>query len=179
MKINVAQQLKQSVGNMRRYTVSETMEDGFSSVHGEVKLVLTNRSILATGKFNTLADCTCSRCLEEFQYPLEFELSEEFFPTGDILKGAPSPVAKAEEEDGFIIGEDHILDLSEALRQNMIIGLPVKPVCKPECAGLCQKCGQNLNIGQCGCSVEQIDPRWSPLKKLIEDQMIESGREVN
>ena len=179
MKINVAQQLKQSMGNMRRYTVSETMGDGFSSVHGEIGLVLTNRSILATGEFNTTANCTCSRCLEEFQYPLKFELSEEFFPTGDILKDTPTSVAKVEEEDGFIIGEDHILDLSEALRQHMIIGLPAKSVCKPECAGLCQKGGQNLNTGQCNCSNEQSDPRWSPLRKLIEDQMVESGREVN
>jgi len=155
------------------------MEDDFSSVHGEIKLVLTNRSILATGEFSTIANCTCSRCLEEFQYPLEFGLLEEFFPAGDILKDTPMPVAKVDEEDGFIIGEDHILDLSEALRQNMIIGLPAKPVCKPECAGLCHKCGQNLNTGQCDCPKEQSDPRWSPLMKLIEDQMVESGREVN
>lgn len=178
MRINVAQQLKSSVGDIRRYSVDDTTDDGFP-VRGEAKLVLTNRSILATGKFSTAVHSTCSRCLEEFEQPFEFEIEEEFFPTGDILN---VPAESADEEakaNGFVIGEDHVLDLSEALRQNLLLSFPIKPVCRPECAGLCQKCGRNLNLGTCNCVIEASDPRWAPLQQLLPNETIESGSEVN
>lgn len=178
MKINVAQQLKSYLGDTRQYAVSDTTEEGFS-ITGEAKLVLTNRSILATGRFNTVITTTCSRCLDEFDHPLDFELSEEFFPTGNILSPTPTPKDEIQEADGFTIGEDHVLDLGEALHQNIVLSLPTKPICKPDCAGLCQKCGQNLNDGQCECPKEESDPRWSPLKQLLSDQIAESVREVN
>lgn len=178
MKINVAQQLKSYVGDARHYAVGETTNDGFS-INGEAKLVLTNRSILATGRFNTVISTTCSRCLDDFEHPLEFELSAEFFPTGSILSTTPTSIDEIQEADGFTIGEDHILDLSEALRQNIVLSLPVKPICKPDCAGLCQKCGQDLNQGQCECPNEHSDPRWAPLKQLLSDQMAENIREVS
>lgn len=178
MKVNVAQQLKSHVGDARHYAVGETTDDGFS-INGAAKLVLTNRSILATGRFHTVTTATCSRCLDDFEHPLEFELSEEFFPSGDILGTSPTPIDEIQEADGFAIGEDHILDLSEALHQNIVLSLPIKPICKLDCAGLCQKCGQNFNDGQCECPNEQSDPRWSPLKQLLSDQMTESFKEVS
>lgn len=178
MKINVAQQLKSYVGDTRHYAVDETTDEGFS-IKGEAKLILTNRSILATGRFHSIITATCSRCLEDFEHPLEFELSEEFFPTSSILGTPPTPLDEIQEADGFTIGEDHILDLSEALRQNVVLSLPIKPICKVDCAGLCQKCGQNLNQGHCECPSEQSDPRWSPLKQLLSDQMAESIKEVS
>ena len=178
MEINVAQQLKSHLGDTRHYAVSETTKEGFS-ISGEAKLVLTNRSVLATGQFNTVITTTCSRCLDEFEHPLNFELSVEFFPTGNILGTSPTPINEIQEADGFTIGEDHVLDLSEALRQNIVLSLPTKPICKPDCAGLCQKCGQNLNHSQCECPQEQSDPRWSPLKQLLSNQITESVREVS
>ena len=135
--------------------------------------------ILTTGKFHTEITTTCSRCLDEFKHSIEFELSEEFFPTGNILSTSPTPMDEIQEADGFTIGEDHILDLREALRQNIVLNLPTKPICKIDCSGLCQKCGQNLNVEQCDCPHELTDPRWSPLKQLLSDQMAESVREVS
>ncbi len=175
MKINVAQQLKGHIGESRSYTVGETSRDGFP-IEGEAKLVLTNRSILATGQFKTTVKCTCSRCLEEFDYCFYFRVEEEFFPAGNMLIEGHAPEDEARE--GFFIGEDHILDLSEAFRQNVLLNIPQNPVCRPDCAGLCQRCGCNLNVSSCDCFKERIDLRLAPLKELLTHQMVENRREV-
>lgn len=171
MRVNVAQLLKGTVGDARRYDIDEVIEGSFP-VMGEAKLVLTNRSIFVTGAFKTVIHSTCSRCLKEFKNPLEFTIEEEFFPMGDILKVPAPPVEPEEKADGFVISEDHILDLSEALRQNLLLSIPTKPICQPECAGLCPKCGHDLNKSSCDCPDEQLDPRWSPLRQLLSDQTV-------
>jgi uncharacterized protein len=74
----------------------------------------------------------------------------------------PSP----EEPSAFTIDEHHILDLTEGIRQYALMAIPMKPLCNKDCAGLCQKCGQNLNQGKCNCPAEEIDPRWSKLAGL-------------
>ncbi len=152
MQINVAQQLKGTLGDARYYSIDETSREGFH-IRGEVKLVRTNRSVLVSGRLKTAVESTCSRCLEAFEYSLEFEIEEEYFPTSDILNGLAAPVS--DDMEGFAIGGDHILDLNEAVRQNILIGLPSKPLCQVECAGLCQKCGCNLNYGSCHCVGER------------------------
>ena len=68
--------------------------------------------------------------------------------------------------DLFSLTSDHILDLSEPIRQCVIIEKPMKLLCDPECSGLCSNCGANLNQATCECS-EGIDPRWSELRKFI------------
>lgn len=136
MKINVAQQLKEPVGSVRHYEVNETSEDGFP-IHGEVQLLRTNRSILATGSLTTTARCECSRCLEQFDYPLSMEIEEEYFLTRDAVSGLP--ITPPTEAGAFLIDENHILDLGEAVRQYTIITLPMKPVCRQNCAGLCPR----------------------------------------
>lgn len=173
MRINVAQLLKGSVGDSRSYPIEVTVEGSFP-VKGEAKLVLTNRSILVTGVFQTTVQSTCIRCLKEFEEHIEFAMEEEFFPTGDILTVACLPVEAEERAEGFVIPEDHVLDLSEAIRQNLWLNVPANPVCAVDCPGLCPHCGHDLNEGPCQCSNEASDPRWIPLKQWLDDQTVRS-----
>lgn len=173
MRINVAQLLKGAVGDSRSYPIEETVEGNFP-VKGEVKLVLTNRSILVTGAFRTTVPSTCIRCLKEFEADIEFAIEEEFFPSGDILTVACLPVEAEERAEGFEIPKDHVLDLGEAIRQNLWLNLPVNPVCEADCAGLCPCCGHDLNEGPCRCSSELSDPRWLPLKQWLDNQKVRS-----
>ncbi len=175
MRINVAQQLKGHVGESRIYSVNETSSEGLP-VEGEAKLVLTNRSILVTGRFETTIKSTCSRCLEEFEQTFQFGLEEEYFPKGSIsIEGHDED---DEDPDGFTISSDHILDLEEAFRQTILLNVPRKPVCDSECAGLCQRCGCNLNVTDCDCASRNSDQRWAPLERLLTHQGIEKLREV-
>jgi len=168
MQINVAQQLKSPVGDIRCYSLDDTTRDGYH-VRGEARLVRTDRSILVTGQFRSAVSCDCSRCLDPFECPLSFEMEEEFFPVGGILNKQEGFLF--DDPSGFIVGGDHILDLSEAVRQNILISLPAKPLCQAECVGLCQRCGYNLNYGPCHCVGEHGDPCWAPLGALLSSEI--------
>jgi uncharacterized protein len=164
IEINVSQLLKSPVGTTRHYEVDDqvVIGDNPSVVQGEVTLLRTDRGILVTGKLKTDIRMTCARCLGQFQQPLVLKLEEEFFPTIDILSGAP--ISTSEEEPGtFTIDRNNILNLDEAVRQYALLAVPIKPLCKPDCAGLCPTCGANLNLESCGCPAHVIDPRWQKL----------------
>ena len=166
MQTNVAQLLKAPVGSIRTLPVDDDLEDNGTVYHvkGEVALVRTNNSILAQGLLNTQTRIACSRCLKPFTLKIRLKMQEEFFPTIDIITGQKLP--KPEDPGSFTIDEHHILDLTEAVRQYIVTALPMKPLCKAECAGLCATCGKDLNQGACDCRQEEVDPRWAELLKL-------------
>ncbi len=168
MQINVAQLLKSPVGSTRDYEVSgavDIFDDGCASlVSGGVSLVRTDRSILVRGTLETRAEVTCSRCLAVFASPLVMNIEEEYFPTVDVVSGVP--VSVPDEAGGFTIDKQHVLDLTEAVRQYALLVLPMKPLCRSDCAGLCPDCGHDLNLGPCNCQREPVDPRWAVLTEI-------------
>jgi len=172
MEINVAQLLKSPIGTTRNYEVSGEVDifgDGCASlVGGEVSLMRTDRSILVRGTLSTGAEVTCSRCLTVFGSPLVLNIEEEYFPTVDVVSG--NPVSVPDEAGCFTIDKQHMLDLTEAIRQYALLVLPMKPLCRSDCAGLCRECGLNLNLGQCGCPPKLVDPRWAVLTEIDTKQ---------
>ena len=169
MQINVAQLLQATVGTTRDYQVKEPVDvagDGNTRlVQGEVKLLRTHRSIVAKGALHTDVELTCSRCLSQFTYEITINFVEEYIPTVDVLSGAPLPLP--EEAGAFTIDGHHVIDLTEAIRQYTALAIPMKPLCKEVCAGLCPSCGHNLNQETCDCPAQEVDPRWSELTKLL------------
>jgi uncharacterized protein len=107
----------------------------------------------------------CARCLEPVAVPLEVSVEEVFSPTIDIFTG--KSVTPEEEDRALWIDEHHILDLSEVVRQDVLLAAPISVTCRTDCRGLCPNCGQDLNQGKCGCEPEP-DPRWGPLLKLLD-----------
>jgi uncharacterized protein len=168
MEINVSQQLKDPIGSVREYDISDAidiLDIGVSSrVEGSVKLTRTNRGILVQGTLKAAVPVECSRCLKVFDYNLTINLEEEYFPVIDVNSGVPVEIP--DEPGSFTIDEHHILDLREAIRQNALLAIPMKPLCREDCAGLCQKCGADLNEGECSCEKSDVDPRWSRLMDL-------------
>ena len=167
MQLNVSQLLKASIGSIRNYEVSETVDitGGGSMVEGKVRLTRTDRGILVKGILRTEVEVTCSRCLSLFSCPLALNIEEEYFPTTDVVSGATLPLP--EEPGGFTIDEHHILDLTEAVCQYALVAIPMKPLCREDCAGLCPKCGHDLNQGSCGCPGQEIELRWSVLRDYL------------
>ena len=169
MQINVSQLLKEPIGSSRNYEVSETIDvtgdGGGRKVDGEVSLLRTHRGILVKGGLQTKVELTCSRCLSLFHFPVRINFEEEYIPTIDVVSGVPLP--SPEESSSFIIDEHHVIDLNEAIRQYALLTLPMKPLCREDCAGLYQESGHNLSQGTCDCPSQAIDPRWSELSKLF------------
>jgi uncharacterized protein len=168
MDMNVSQLLRENTGSTRDYNIDEvidiTGEGNSNRIKGTCNMVRTQRSILVRCVLNTELGQTCSRCLVNYQHPIKIKFNEEFFPTLDVESGAALP--PPEDAHSFTIDERHILDLTEAVRQYFLLAVPMKPVCKKDCAGLCPTCGKNLNLGKCDCPPENIDPRWAKLADL-------------
>ena len=128
--IDVAQLLREPVGSSRSYGTDEILdEQARGSVQGKVTLIHTRRGILVQGRLNVEVEIICSRCLNAFLYPVAFNVEEEFLSTSNSL---PS----SEERGDVTIGRDNVLDLGEIIRQNTLLNLPMKPLCRPDCAGI-------------------------------------------
>jgi len=171
MQFNVAQLMKEHTGATRKqeFRVSAAEVDSETGVvddlSGSVKLLRTVEGVLVTGRLSTQVTLTCDRCLAEFDQALRFDLEDEFRPSIDIVSGASLPVGTEDQDN--LIDDHHILDLSEVVRQRILLNLPAHPVCRPDCKGLCPTCGQNLNEGACRCRAESSDPRWAALRDLL------------
>lgn len=172
MRFNVAQLLKEHSGETRQHTLHENIETLDPDVHplsaldGAVQFIRTTEGILVTGALHCSLELECARCLEPFSFPLRFALEEEFRPTIDITTGATLPRTE-DDEPATQIDARHELDLTEVMRQNILLALPPHPICRRACLGLCSQCGKNLNEGPCACKRDDIDPRLEKLKELL------------
>ena len=169
LEINVAQQLKEAIGSTREFDIRDTCdfasEIGGCDVEGRVRLLRTDRGILASVTLTTMLRSICSRCLSPFEHPLTIRMDEEYFPSVDISSGALLP--QPEEASGFTIDHNHVLDLTEAVRQYILLDMPMKPLCREDCAGLCPHCGTNLNYNSCDCAPKPVDLRWTRLQEMV------------
>ncbi len=154
--INVAQLLKEATGSSRHYQLKEVTEEVLSpTMMGEITLTRSQGGVLVAAAITTQIEMICSRCLSAVDVKVSFDVEEEFFPTVDVFSGLP--LSLPDESGNLSIDENHILDLSEALRQYLLLAIPMKPLCRSDCSGLCPVCGYNLNLGACSCSKQVRD----------------------
>jgi uncharacterized protein len=112
---------------------------------------------------DTRIDLVCDRCVENFQ--------TEFSNDVKLLFTRDSDMMQAEQDLVFVLEKQQDeIDLTEPLRQTMLLEVPFKRVCQPECKGLCARCGSDLNKTRCECKDEEIDPRWEKLKELLNNK---------
>ncbi len=169
MQINVSQLLQEPIGASRDYEISDEVDvagDGnCREASGKVRLLRTHRGTLVRAELNTEIELVCSRCLRPFRYPVTLKIEEEYIPVVDVVSGVPLPTS--EEPGSFVVDEHNVIDLTEAIRQYALLAVPMKPLCKENCAGLCPVCGNNLDGDSCRCPQPVTDPRWSELSKLL------------
>jgi uncharacterized protein len=176
MKYNAAQLLLEPAGSTREYEIDQPpyeIDPGVRSsapLTGKVKLTRTNRGILADVRAATELTQECSRCLDDVVLPVGVRFVEEFYPTVDLRTGMA--VQRPEGGSGFMMTEAHEVDVTEAIRQSVLLELPMKPLCRVDCAGLCIHCGNNLNEGPCGCPEEPADHRLSALADWLKSEQL-------
>ena len=172
IRYNVATLLKEPVGSTREYELEGQvlMEEDSGRTRplaGHATFLRTEQGVLVTARLRGVEGEQCSRCLREFDLPVSLEIEEEFFARVDAETGATTP--PPEDPEVFLIDADHTLDMDEAVRQYWAMALPMQPLCRPDCRGLCPRCGQNLNEGACACPPEE-DDRWSALRELAPER---------
>lgn len=137
-------------------------------IHLDLRAYRIGEMVVADGGFDAPVRCRCVRCLAKF----ESSLSSDFRMTYKRDNDEPDhpPGASEAELDAESIGmrsfSGQHIDLRPALQEELILALPIQPLCREDCKGLCSKCGADLNQGDCGCSKQKINPQFAALKNL-------------
>lgn len=182
MRIDVAD-LKQEPGNRKVAPVQVVLEPAEMSGQavlfdrpftGKAEIWNAGDRLLVMAELAGEALIPCSRCLTPFSLPLEVEFEEEF------VEGTPGTTASDDRDDEdedegldrqrpvtYYTGDE--IDLSDSLRENVLLELPMQPICSDDCRGLCPTCGTNLNGDACKCGAAQteVDSRFAALKDLL------------
>ena len=138
------------------------------SVTGRITLRNLGRELAAWGHLRAVALMPCARCVTEHEVPLDFDFSET---VGLAQIDEPLSYTQVADDDvpsPIPILDGGTVDLSELVRQLLVLHTPVRSVCRPDCRGLCPECGADLNETTCDCGREEIDPRLAPLRKLLQ-----------
>lgn len=175
MRYNVAQLLKGPTGAIREHDLHVNISsfdpdlEPVRPLTGSIALMRTSQGILVTGGLETLLRGTCRRCLEQCDIRVKVALEEEFYPTAGIGDAPLDGVAEEDRDDALLIDDRHTLDLTEVVRQELILASAEEVLCQMDCAGLCPQCGGNRNLGECQCAGDPIDPRWATLQTLLSE----------
>lgn len=121
--------------------------------------------ILASGTFSTTAVVLCSRCSEPVSIPLSDSFTILYTEASEAFRAEEVELSAAEMDVDVM--QDDRLDLTKLLRENVLLNLPLQPLCRADCRGLCPHCGINLNESSCRCGVQAGDPRLLPLQHLL------------
>jgi len=141
----------------------DKLYDGYEYINFSKPIILKGSFSLVGDIVNLNARLTteftiaCSRCLEEFNYPIDIEVKEQF-----------SRNKENEDADCILIKSDK-LDITDIIENNIYLALPFARLCKEDCKGLCQHCGTNLNISTCSCDDSNVDSRLAKLKELFSE----------
>ena len=136
-------------------------------IEGRVRLLRTNRGILAHADLRTALALQCSRCLRDIELPVEIRFQEEYLPALDLTTGRPLPVD--DEPDIARLTDHHELDLETPVREAVQLAEPIAPLHSPDCQGLCIVCGLPLEEGEHDHPGEDIDPRMEALRGFTPD----------
>jgi uncharacterized protein len=141
--------------------VSDAAVEGRASRKGE--------QVRLRGTIKTEVEILCDRCAAPERTPLAVEFDTSFIPRE--VETAKAENVELTPEDLLLSAYDGgAVDLDELVREQIVLALPSRHLCKEDCKGLCQKCGADLNAGSCSCEQGEIDPRWSALAGLKDDK---------
>jgi uncharacterized protein len=116
------------------------------------------------GRYEGRFQVPCARCLEPVEIPLSAEFDLIFRPLGVDADAPERSITAPETEIGYY--QKGSLALEDVLREQVLLALPAKTLCKAECKGLCPRCGANRNLMSCACDAGPSDPRWEALAGL-------------
>lgn len=128
-----------------------------SPLEGNFIVTRTGEGIYIGGTLKSVLELECMRCLIDTRQPINFKLDDLFYYP-------PESAPKGE----LVLGEDGYIDLAPLVRELGLLEVPIQPICREDCQGLCMVCGQNFNEDNCDCEEDNIDPRMAALKKLLD-----------
>ena len=116
------------------------------------------------GRVTATLELACSRCLEPFQLPVDSTFDVRYLPQSENT-GEEREIEEDDLSDAYY--RDEAIDLGQLMEEQFYLALPMKPLCREDCKGLCPSCGINLNEATCSCQVRWEDPRLAGLRALV------------
>ena len=145
------------IGGLKSSGQAELIEER----HGGKKVV---KDIRVVGDYATRVEVRCARCLEQVELPLAASFDLLYRPAATLEVAEDIAIGEADAEVGFFQGQG--LQLTDVLREQVLLAVPLRALCREDCKGLCPHCGLNLNTGSCQCAEQKSDPRWNALAGL-------------
>ncbi len=149
----------------------ELTQKGPLAVQGRAEVIEEHRGpkdivsdIRLRGAYKGLVEVPCARCLEPVEIPAEGQFDLIFRPLGVDQGSSERAINTADTEIGYY--QNGGLALEDVLREQVLLSLPVRTLCRQDCKGLCPRCGRDLNSESCTCETASSDPRWSALSEL-------------
>jgi uncharacterized protein len=118
-----------------------------------------------SGRVTTRLELVCSRCVEPFDVPVDTTFELRYVPQAENAGEGEREIAEDDLTTAYY--REGILDVSDLLREQFQLALPMKPLCTEDCRGLCPECGATLNKTTCSCAPKWEDPRLAPLRALL------------
>jgi uncharacterized protein len=162
--LNVGFVLHENIGYHRDFyydipTIVLDPELNLSDLSGSVRVTRTARGLLLQIKMTAGVRLVCVRCLEEYNQNLEIDTTEVFAFSPDEITDL-----------GLLLPEDGRIDLESIVRDEMLLAIPIKPLCTVNCKGLCPVCGENRNLVECHHDDQPVDPRLAGLSALLQNE---------
>src|SRR5918912_4543616 len=129
----------------------------------------TDREVRLRGRITARAEVDCDRCLKAVDVPVETDFDVTYVPAADYV--AQREAAELQENDlGLSVFDGEAIDVDELVREQVLLALPARALCKEECKGLCPVCGADRNANPCACESRETDPRWAGLKAVMSTE---------
>ena len=162
LRLNVGFIIHQTAGYTRDFpfeipSIRLPPDLDLTDLTGTVRVTRTAQGLLVQAKLQAMVAAECVRCLTEFQQPLEVDFS-------DLYAFTPASMT----ETGLLLPENGKIDLAPIVREEMLLAVPISPLCQPDCKGLCPICGENLNEVTCHHDDENMEPGLGELSSMID-----------
>jgi uncharacterized protein len=141
------------------------IENVSTPISARIRIEKLGTEVVVRGDIKTKLKFQCSRCLKDFYRDYVIPVNVVYHPVEELKEEEYHEVASEELDTDFYRGEE--LDLLGVLKEQIMLVMPMKPLCCESCKGICPVCGTDLNVDTCACSLKKVDPRFEGLKKLL------------
>ena len=132
------------------------------AVSGKVRVA--GNEVFVSGHIDTRARVECDRCLQPVELPVNTDFALEYISGADYESSAAAELTEADMSVSVFDGE--AIDIDEIVKEQILLTVPARTLCREDCKGICPECGIDRNTGECSCVTNDTDPRWAALKNL-------------
>jgi uncharacterized protein len=135
---------------------------GPASITGKVKVAGAEVSV--SGQIEARAQVECDRCLKQIELPVSADFALDYITGADYESSYAA--ALSEDEMSVAVFDGEAIDVDEIVKEQILLAVPARTLCRDDCKGICPECGTDLNAGDCACEPGEVDPRWAALKNF-------------